>query len=474
MDPLISFFVYLLILFASLSFVFLLYKPKSCNQKLPPGSKGWPIIGENLEFLKAARKGNPEKFFNDRKSKYSPEVFRTSLFGENVVVFCGASGNKFLFKSENKYVSTWWPRSVIKALLLPDDLSDALRVRGILTEFLKPEALRHHITIMDSMAKEHLEIDWCPNNQIKAYPNIRKFTFALGLRLLTSQTDTNYVARLYYNFALLNGGIFSVPINFPGTSYYRAVKGRKFILEELSVLVRLRKAELLENKDTAKQDLLTRFLVASQEEIRSLSERQVAERLLGLLIGSFDTISTTLTAILKYLAEHSDVYKKVLEEQMDIAKSKDSNEDLLNWEDVQKMKYSCCVACEAMRLMPSAPGAFREAITDFTYAGYTIPKGWKTCWSVFSTHKNPNYFSDPEKFEPSRFEGSGPAPYTFVPFGGGARICPGREYARLEILIFMHNLVTKLRWEKVFPHENILFKPLPVPENGLELRIQPL
>ncbi|KAL6322867.1 hypothetical protein AAG906_020894 [Vitis piasezkii] len=90
---------------------------------------------------------------------------------------------------------------------------------------------------------------------------------------------------------------------------------------------------------------------------------------------------------------------------MEIAKSKYPGE-FLKWNDIQKIDevYLECVANETMRLAPPAQGTFRAVITDFTYEGFTIPKGWKTYWSVHTTNRNPKYFPDPEKFDPQDLE----------------------------------------------------------------------
>ncbi|MCD7462372.1 hypothetical protein HAX54_048371 [Datura stramonium] len=72
--------------------------------------------------------------------------------------------------------------------------------------------------------------------------------------------------------------------------------------------------------------------------------------------------------------EYPAVYSEILKEQMEIANSKTAN-DLLNWEDLRKMRYSWNVASEVLRLAPPVHGTFREAIEDITYDGWHDPKG---------------------------------------------------------------------------------------------------
>ncbi|KAK8545896.1 hypothetical protein V6N13_067145 [Hibiscus sabdariffa] len=475
-DSLMPYLLHLVVLYVSVVVIYLLYKYKSSDggatPNLPPGRKGLPYIGETLDYVLASRWGTPEKFITDRTTKYSPDVFRTSLLGEDMAIFCGAAGNKFLFSGQNKYVTSWWPDSIKKALMDPASVDnsskeESTKLRAYLPPFLKPESLQHYIPVMDIMAKEHLDQHWFPYNEVQVFPLSKKYTFALACRLFMSVTDPEEIENFAKPFALATAGLISVPIDLPGTTFNRAVKAGRQIRQQLLALITKKKNELLEKRKTVASDLVDSMLMDGMTEV------EIGNKIVGFFIASHDTTSTAITFLVSYLSDHPDVYNRVLEEQMEVVRSKEGGE-ALRWEDIQKMKYTWCVACEVMRLAPPANGSFREAISDFTYAGYTIPKGWKAFWTVHSTNKNPKYFSDPERFDPSRFEGDGPAPYTFVPFGGGPRMCPGKEYARLEILTFIHNLMVRLKWVKSNPNEKISYIPSPIPEEGLPIKIQPL
>ncbi|KAB1216442.1 Beta-amyrin 28-oxidase [Morella rubra] len=244
MDLLVCYLLQLAILCISLPLVFHIYKHKSSSTKLPPGSKGWPVVGEGLAYAMATKSGDPAKFITDRMSMYSPDMFRTSLLGENVAVFCGVSGNKFLFSSENKYVSTWWPRAVPQIMHFNSDQKsfdneETSEQRAAVVEFCKPEALRRYMSFMDTMAKEHLQRDWSPYKEVNVFPLTKKYIFALFCQLFINCKDSEqYLTRWESSFRVMSAGIVSLPINLPSTAFSRAVKAGKFIHEELLEIIR--------------------------------------------------------------------------------------------------------------------------------------------------------------------------------------------------------------------------------------------
>ncbi|XP_047314250.1 beta-amyrin 28-monooxygenase-like [Impatiens glandulifera] len=477
----LSYYVYFLTIFVltitlTLNFLFFRHPKSSSPTNLPPGKSGFPVIGETFQYLASGWRGHPESFIYDRIRNYSSYIFRTNLMLEQTVVFCGAPAHKFIFSNENKLVQSWWPSSVDKIFPSSNQTSsmeEAIKMRKMLPNFFKPEALQRYIGMMDIIARRHFDSDWGKNDYIVVFPLSKKFTFWIACRIFLSVDDPKEVERLLERFNLVAEGLLSLPVDLPGTPFRRAINASEMIRGELIGIIKKRKIDLTEGNASPVQDILSHMLLTADDDGKFMTETDIADKILGLLVGGHDTASSACAFIVKYLAELPEVYHGVYNEQMEIEKSKAQGE-LLNWNDIQKMKYSWNVACEVLRLAPPLQGAFRSVLVDFMYEGFSIPKGWKIYWSAHSTHKNPEYFSDPYKFDPSRFEGSGPAPYTFVPFGGGPRMCPGKEYARLEILVFMHNLVKKYKWEMLIPDEKIIVNPMPVPEKGLPVRLFPI
>ncbi|KAI3915409.1 hypothetical protein MKW98_022367 [Papaver atlanticum] len=509
---LLSALVFLLSLYSLKFFQSILIKTKQHEGTTavePPGTTGWPIIGETLDFGRANLKGFPEKFFYDRVRKYSSKVFKTSLIGETVTVLDGPAGNKFLFSNEYKLVTIWWPRAIQKIIPITEGVASPSGIQAsknlrqkIYPLILKRDALRKYVDMMDSLTRKHFDTHWDNKEEVIVYPLVQIYTFSMACWFLLSVDDECLVHELLKPFNVVVDGFASLPINLPGTPLNRGIKASKFIRNEFEKIVKQRMNQMHlfgegEEKETIlpqppAKDMLSQMIMFSdnnpeddeanvtddhnnQNKKKFMSATYIADLILCLMAAGYHTTSTVITVLMKFLADFPDVLNGVLLEQNEVAKTKAPGE-LLNLDDIYKMKYSWNVICEVLRLAPPFQGGFTEALTDFTYAGYFIPKGRKLYWTGISSHMNPENFPDPEKFDPSRFQGKGPAPYTFIPFGGGAGMCPGYEYARVEILVFLHHVVRRYKWEKLIPgniNERLKVNPYPLPPKGFPIRLQP-
>ncbi|KAL2557032.1 Cytochrome [Forsythia ovata] len=453
------------------------FSTRSKPLNLPPGSYGWPILGETMEFLGAGVDGIPEKYVKERMEKHkSSQVFKTSLMGEPVAVLCGPAGNKFLFSNENKLVTSWWPISVRKLLgpcLATTGGDEGKQMRKMLSSFITPDAFtRLYIKTMDVVCQQHINTHWQGKEEVKVFPTIKLYTFEVACRLFMSLEDPHQIAKLAVLFNVFLKGIISVPLNFPGTRYFNAKRATIAIKKQLQTIVRNRRIALEQETASPSQDLLSHLLAHPDENGKFMSESVIISNILMLLFAGHDTSSVAITMLMKNLGQLPQTYEKVFREQDEIASSKETGE-FLQWDDIQKMRYSWNVVSETMRLSPPVIGAFREAIVDFKYAGYDIPRGWKLYWSASITHTDSSVFLENTKFDPSRYERAGPTPFSYVVFGGGPRMCLGKEFARLEILIFLHNIVKRFRWDLQIPDEKVEYDPMPTPVKGLPVHLHP-
>ncbi|BAT07844.1 Os09g0380300, partial [Oryza sativa Japonica Group] len=176
-----------------------------------------------------------------------------------------------------------------------------------------------------------------------------------------------------------------------------------------------------------------------------------------------------------------DLPERVAAEQEAIAaqrRRRGGSGSALTWDDLAGMRYTWAAAMETLRMVPPTFANMRKAVADVEVGGYVIPKWWQVITAATMTHLDPTIFPDPGRFEPARFEAaaakSAPPPFSYVPFGGGARACPGNEFARAETLVAMHYIVTGFRWRLAAGCDGGFSRhPLPCPNQGLLLDIEP-
>ncbi|KAI6685632.1 hypothetical protein NL676_031545 [Syzygium grande] len=450
---------------------------KSSPHSTPPGQFGWPILGETLELLRTAREGRPGSFLDKRVDKHGSCVFATSLFGQPTAVFCGAAGNKFLFSNENRKVTVSWPSPMIKLVgssLITLAGDEGKVMRRMLMRFFNHEAIMRFTKIMDEVACNHIKANWEGKEEVLVYPTIKRYILELSCQLFLSIRDPREIADLEHPIAAILVGATSVPLDLPGTRFRSAKTAARSIRKMLQGIIKKRRAAMEKGVASPMQDLLSYLMVTADENGRFLTETEIINNLILFLVASHDTSSSTVTMVIKFLGELPHVYEKVLAEQREIAVQKRSAGEGLTREDVQKMRDTWSVVLEIMRLVPPGLGGFRVALEDFTFGGYTIPKGWKLMWSTLTTNNDPAIFPSPKLFDETRFARStSPAPYAFVPFGGGPRMCLGKDYAQLQILVFLHHLVNNFKWTNAIPDEKVKFEPIAIPSRGLPIRIRP-
>ncbi|HZS79005.1 MAG TPA: cytochrome P450 [Ktedonobacteraceae bacterium] len=220
-------------------------------------------------------------------------------------------------------------------------------------------------------------------------------------------------------------------------------------------------------------DLLWMLLSARDEETgEGMSDQQLRDEVLTLLLGGYETTAATLSWSWYLLSQYSEVEERLHAELDTVLAGRPPTV-----KDLDVLPYNRMVIQEAMRLYPPAFGFTRFAIGPDEVGGYTIPANSVIFLSDYCTHRHPAFWEKPEVFDPERFtpERSASRPrFAYFPFGGGPRQCIGNAFAMMEAQLVLATVAQRITLRLVPGHSVEPQVQLTMrPRYGLPMTLQP-
>lgn len=217
------------------------------------------------------------------------------------------------------------------------------------------------------------------------------------------------------------------------------------------------------------EDMLGMLLKAKDPETdEPMTERQVRDEVITLLIAGHETVASALTWTWKLLAGHPSVTQRI-ETEVDSVLNGRYPSSL----DLENLPYVSQVFSEALRLYPPAWLITRKALNDDQIDGYDVPLGSLIIMSPYVMHRNPKYWDAPEQFQPERFEPDQEIKqtrYAYIPFGGGPRLCIGSQFAMVEAQLIISMIVQRFHLEQVGNEPKVDALVTLRPRGGLHMR----
>ncbi|KAJ8770667.1 hypothetical protein K2173_021314 [Erythroxylum novogranatense] len=468
----------------SLLLILILVQRRQPRFNLPPGSMGWPFLGETIGYLRPYSATSLGEFMEQHISRYG-KIYKSNLFGEPTIVSADAGLNRYILQNEGRLFECSYPRSIggilgkWSMLVLVGDMHRDMR--SISLNFLSHARLRTHL--LREVEKQTLLVlnSWKENSTFSAQDEAKKFTFNLMARHIMSldpgKPETEQLKKEYVTFMK---GVVSAPLNLPGTAYRKALQSRSTILKFIERKMDERIERTKEGIENMEEDDLLGWVLKHS----NLSTEQILDLILSLLFAGHETSSVAIALAIYFLQGCPGAVQQLQEEHSEIVRAKkQSGETELNWEDYKKMEFTQCVISETLRLGNVVRFLHRKALKDVRYKGYDIPRGWKVLPVIAAVHLDCSLFDQPHHFIPWRWQNNnarGSSNYTntttaasnhYMPFGGGPRLCAGSELAKLEMAIFIHHLVLNYYWELADADQAFAYPFVDFPK-GLPIRVQ--
>ena len=411
-----------------------------------------PVVGHSIQFNYDALA------LIQRLQESKGDVFQLNILNEDVLLFLTPSATKqiFLDPDDNFSSKHGWEFSIGPTFengLMLRDFDDHKYHRSLLQNSFRRDALDKYINIIQPRIDSWIE-EVKRNREFYLYKSIKQLMFNVAVELFFDEVDDtklNHLNQLFINSIKPATTIVRSP--YPMTRMKKGLKARVELLEYFQ--------EKSDKIDLSKETLFADLVKTNNEEA-GLTNFEIAEHMIFLLLAAHDTTTSTLTSSIHFLARDESYQNKVKTESSTLSKT-----------DISDLKNGIigeALFNEAIRKYPPVPFSPRWVVRDAELDGYEIPKNTYIAAGPLVLHNDERYWEDPLAFNPERFEDPTITHEAYFPFAGGAHTCLGKFFASY----LFKNVVYKLvdNFQVISTNEELKINPAPIPNPRKDVKIQ--
>jgi cytochrome P450 len=392
---------------------------------LPPGS-GAPAALQTIRLL-----ARPVPFFESNRRRYGEPFTARILRAGRLVFISDPLSIKALFGADRDNIVAPGRNVVLAPLLGQRSLlllngPEHLARRKLMLPPFHGERVRAYERLMEEATEREIS-SWPLKQEFGIHPSMQAITLEVIMRAVFGVTEQRLDDLRRRLLAILSAtrSPLAIGLTMPTVRNLGAFRRvRRTIAETDEILaaeIALRRAD----PDLADRDDVLSLLVSARDEKgEGMSDAELRDQLLTLLMAGHETTATALAWAFDLLFRHPDAMERLREEV-----------------EGDEHEYLDAVAEETLRLRPVVPFVGRELRVPMELGGYQLPPGTVVMPSIYLTHTRADLYPDPYAFRPERFLTDSPETYSWIPFGGGTRRCIGAAFAQVEMRVVLRTVL---------------------------------
>jgi cytochrome P450 len=433
----------------------------SAAASLPPGPS-YPRPVQTLGWVL-----RPRPFMERCQARYG-DIFTMKIANEGTwVMISDPDAVKQVFTGDPKVFHAGEGNRILKPVLGPHsvlllDEQQHMAQRKLMLPSFHGERMQRYGDLMAEITERELE-RWPAGEPFPLWPRTQAITLEVIMRAVFGIRETEVLDRLRGRLRTMlewttnRAQLLALAVLGPNrveaaAAFRRALEPVDEVLYE--EIARRRRDPGLADRD----DILSLLVQARHEDGHAMSEAELRDELLTLLVAGHETTATALAWAFERLLRHPEKHDRLREE---VAAGEDA--------------YLDAVIKETLRLRPVLGIVARRLTQPAEVGGYLLPAGVTVTPSIYLVHRRPEVYPEPREFRPERFLEQPAGTYTWIPFGGGVRRCLGASFATYEMKVVLSTIVSKARLRPArAASERVVRRAITLnPERGAEVVLEP-